>query len=299
MHWYKMGGIWSEPKWSLPPAWKKQHLSIAALKASFLTYVENNKELQGSIVSKEINEIRVLTWNVHSWSDVYGRSSIDQFFRELLLINADILCLQEVVLVPNMKRFSQFGYCFSHFAPTSGNFGNLTVSRFPMKSFIVNLGRDPVRNELRCAIVSTIGKKNPITIINTHTDVWDETEQTRMKQMKILLSLMPNKNKVLLCGDLNSIHLEDYRPDVQNWIVKNDKERGKPTTSNAQSYLRKHLFSVFDLLPFNKPPATVWSGRIVDYIYLDQKTKPSLRYACPFFSTASDHIPLIADLDIN
>jgi endonuclease/exonuclease/phosphatase family metal-dependent hydrolase len=314
-------------RWAEPDVWLVRDRVVTAdeLKASFWKYVAINlsSTSQRFFPSKSPTTLRVATWNVHYWSDVYLRPTFPYFLKDLQMMDADVVCLQEVNfggptkwLSLNREQllaiFRLLGYAYWHFCGTTNfhgaPFGNLTLSRMPMNSTNLSLGQDPIHKEVRCLTRSEIllPNKSVVTVLNIHADVWDTTEATRVKQMKIVLQVVvaePRDRPVVVCGDFNSTHPSDYDyyPQVWNWIVQGDKRRGLMTQTTAQRLLKSNLVSAFSASDSAPPPATVWSNRIVDYIYLNStaaaRTIP--QHTMPFFSLASDHIPLFTDLSIS
>ena len=101
------------------------------------------------------------------------------FFAWLHEQNADIICLQEVTFEETDKKqflsdMKSLGYghdkkCSAEDLYKNGFFGNYIFSKIAEKSsWAINLGKDPVNDEKRCAAAL---QTNDLVIINAHLDV--------------------------------------------------------------------------------------------------------------------------------
>jgi endonuclease/exonuclease/phosphatase family metal-dependent hydrolase len=310
--------------WLKPDVWQlTPPIDALTLKKGYTLYVAQNLPISDALLScKHCRRnrpflLRIATWNVHFWSDVFGKSNFPQILGELAKMDADVLCLQEVNMgftqwMPCTAEqlltcFRKIGYHYWHFCGTThfhgAPFGNLTLSRYPMTSQSIPLARDPIHNEKRCFIQSQIYSFNTniylCTVLNAHLDVWDKTGKTRQQQVQTILETIDEKTPTVLCGDFNSVYPTDYSPDVWKWV------QYETSSVAAQQLLRSRLTSAFDkshsdfdVLSTTRPPSTVWSARTVDNIFLSTKAKkcvaPYTTY--PVYSLCSDHIALRTDL---
>src|SRR2546425_13350751 len=114
-----------DPLYNRPPSLITQTppLTKVALKRQFHTLYEKNQADNQRTNEKKSKAIRVATFNVHYWTDLYDKASADKILSDLVKINADILCLQEVsfdrtrynpyTYAQLMEKFKQMGYCDS------------------------------------------------------------------------------------------------------------------------------------------------------------------------------------------
>jgi endonuclease/exonuclease/phosphatase family metal-dependent hydrolase len=284
------------------------------LRKDFLDTIEINKKFNDALVGcqkrKSNDTLRIISYNVHSWKNIQHTNTEVENLELFRAIDADVICLQEVV---NDEKFiSQVTAIFpnTYFCPTmtryDGGFGNMILSKHPIisKSFQC-ISSDTF--EKRCVMKITIdpGENcNLINIYNCHLDVYDATEQTRLKQMEQIYKFMQEQEgeytKSILCGDFNSIHSKDY--SIEKWkdILAQDQERQVKTLEIAQNYIRtqmqlKHCFA----LKKYWVPLTVWSGRVVDYIFFGKSwSQNEIIEASLFFTDISDHLPVIADITL-
>ncbi len=247
---------------------------------------------------------KVATYNV--WS---GRNNIEIQTRNynwtadvIAEIGPDIIGLQEVT----KKPCGRFPACdmegevseylgkklgmYSYFAPAimcgSYGYGNALLSKFPIKSAKTVKIPDAHPNvESRCVLVAELDAFDGITVLVTHFGLSPEEHE---QGVKTVLSLIEEaKTPVIFMGDLNIM------PD--NEILKPLFERLTDTANGA-------------LKPYTWPSAfTKYTGisekeygmdkhRKVDYIFTTEHF--NVIKSDIHFSLASDHLPFVADLEI-
>lgn len=280
--------------------------SASALKNTFIDYVRQNMARNGDVPAKSADVLRVATFNVHYWKDTFEKANDAAIWSTIQAVNADILCLQEVSMREDfMSKANAAGYARSFFCETAtlfhAPFGNTILTKAPAIQEEENQLLGVFNNEDRCytRIVVPRPQRSAFAVYNIHLDVFDDSEATRVAQIQLLLArIRTDPLPVIVCGDFNSISRADYPPAVWNWILQTDASRKIATQTKAQDLLRSSgLTSIFTLLQRPPPPSTVWPGRQVDFIFLDAKWNPNdILGAYPYFSPASDHLPLIVDL---
>ena len=94
-----------------------------------------------------VTRFRVATYNIHKCRGFDRRTSPDRINAVIQELQAEILCLQEVVDAPEGPRifdqareiaraFPEYSWCFgSNRALRGGNYGNMTLTRFPIRSW--------------------------------------------------------------------------------------------------------------------------------------------------------------------
>lgn len=269
------------------------------------------------------NTFRVMTYNVHYWTspraEISNYSSVRKIIDEL---RPGLVLLQEAVAPENnkdcvslcygqridnfYKRFNDQGLCFSHFAPASSfmcgensKYGNLTLSNIPLSSCLSRRLSSTVENRsFGICDLFFPGFSQPITVVNTHLDVYDTTGKTRRVQIKTILRTLKElglKDKpTLLCGDLNCLNETDYNEEEKMWLGGNSS--GEPDFSTIELLKRNDFQDVFERknLKF-----TCWTGRRVDYIFTRNfPSFISVGECYTYYSPNSDHIPLIVDFEI-
>jgi endonuclease/exonuclease/phosphatase family metal-dependent hydrolase len=95
----------------------------------------------------DVTRFRVATYNIHKCQGFDRRTSPDRINAVIKELRAEILCLQEVVDAPEGPRifdqareiaraFPEYSWCFgSNRALRGGHYGNMTLTRFPIRSW--------------------------------------------------------------------------------------------------------------------------------------------------------------------
>jgi endonuclease/exonuclease/phosphatase family metal-dependent hydrolase len=207
------------------------------IKKKYMEYIKTKKYF---LKAKNKDELRISTYNIHYWSDVWENYSLKKILDDIKYINADIICLQEVIFGIKYKlsnkiinteniisRLNNMGYytIFCNTLPTwyGGIYGNMicikkkytnyiTTTNFTFdkskKTCVVSGGIDGIK-ETRCYILLELKK---YVIICCHLDVCSELE--RKKQIKYIINLLNKKEyknkKSILLGDLNTTDINQY-----------------------------------------------------------------------------------------
>ena len=241
---------------------------------------------------KHMGHVRVVSWNVQSWTDVYHTDTLSEMVKLLAIkLNADVLCLQEVIWNECIKRaFGAHGYRLVgfHKAKESYEHGNAILARQTVRLVLTGVINLPQGiGEQRCAVIGTILDEKgvpAIQIVCLHLDVYDKTDATRVAELNAILTClkeMEQINETILVGDFNAVRKDDYHP--KQWHAMD-----RPT-------------KVFDLLKDwfvhrPTPPFTVWSGLVVDHAVLSPTWNRYTTRMSPYFTNLSDHIPLVVDI---
>ena len=296
---------------------------MEVLKNSYLNFIELKRY---KLKSKLQNDIRLATFNVHYWTDVWENNKYKKLLEDIKYINADFIILQEVILGSNytvnngkvnteklVGTLDKMGY-YVYFCSTlpnwtTGIYGNMfcvkheyvekiniTSHTFqkPGKTYKV---RDNVMggNETRCFLQIEIGN---LVIIGTHLDVGSES--VRKSQINKILSRLNSPElkdkKSIIMGDFNTTLLENYnekekRKNIMEYVFRNSNYLAK---NNAISLIKNQKFkSATEPLNID---LTVWSNIQCDYIFTRKisNIKPQILY-----TPNSDHLPLIIDIKSN
>ncbi|HEV2601397.1 MAG TPA: endonuclease/exonuclease/phosphatase family protein [Candidatus Babeliales bacterium] len=265
---------------------------------------------------------RIAVYNVHFWTSPERKPAYAGIMNTIKNIQADVIALQEVLLFDPEKinnDFAHLGYRYRTFMPMNrwkGHlFGNMIVSKYPFdtKPYKKTYDADQYsKREKRNFIhtIITLPDTNKISLCGTHLDVWDETEQKRLAEVKELIAhacadTYPNK---VLLADWNAVRKQDYQYNVaqkQVWklLTKNFQERTGLTQVPTQTldYIESAGFTdSFAKKGIPSPRYTVWSGTRVDLIYLAQTWKLPIRGCYVYYGTnpeeESDHMPIIMDV---
>lgn len=309
-----------------PPVWKSSNKNTSR-NTFILKWISNTdsfKDLNAKAVKKISKKpsLRVCSFNVHSWAYINGNFKFDDMLAVIQDIDADVVCLQEAILPNDMRsgskawskdgwerkdlisKFEEIGYDQARKCSTNNVnhtypgtfFGNAILSKHTIhQSGQADLEKDALKGESRCYVYSTIkidGKQ--ILIANVHLDVWDDTEKTRVNQIKQMIRELEKFNMpIILCGDLNSLKRSDYTDDEWQWIIDNNlnvKPKTLVTDELSQSYNE-----AFDDGEFKY---SVWTGRRVDYMWY-RGENISVSKANVYYTDLSDHFPIFVDFSLN
>lgn len=227
-----------------------------------------------NITSKLIN-IRISSYNVHSWKDVFYNENSDNIINNIINTNPDIICLQEFTIIKNSsikKLYSLYQYRYYY--------GNLAIlTKYPIiNSYYKTLGRDNVYFLQRYLLVSKIKIGNRIfNILNTHLDAFDNSELSRLKQLNVIINEIKKINQnenMILAGDFNSLKLKDYTQDYFNYLLQQPKYIPPLKNIKVIDTIEQYLYDTKYLdreQQHIKNDFSVWSLRRVDYIFINKQ----------------------------
>jgi len=230
------------------------------------------------------NQIKVLSWNLWwKFENYLDRQKL--IFNELIGLNPDILCLQEVWEDSESSQAKEiadlFGYEYAYsksFEIDGVSFGNAIISKFPIlrssSHFIPTLLEFNENRTLIHCEVNYFDTK--IDVLCTHLNYKYDQSDIRQKQVAFILEyiskLEVSKFPCVLCGDFNADPLSDEIMQIVGlkspikrtvlrdaWQLTNRNDPGY-TWSNINSYARK----------------TLEIDRRIDYIFVNKPTKKGL-----------------------
>jgi len=271
---------------------------------------------------KKNNEtVRIATYNVHSWYDCKGKNNFEGVMSVIKDINADILILQEVSLFDwkkIKKTCESLGYYCSKslFVHTMyyylHSFGNMIVSKYP-------LAQEPIQKTFDAdkkmfgdtrgyvKIVVDLPHQKKIKIYGTHLDVYDNTESLRTKEIQELIEdIGIGIDPCIIAGDFNAVRASDYQYEMDGksvWqmVKDNHKQRtGIERGTQALQLLADNNFQdCFTKNSQTSPKFSVWSGVLVDFIWLNTFWNFPLAGCYVYYTAASDHLPIIMDVKVS
>lgn len=265
---------------------------------------------------------RVMTYNIHYWTDPFRQPSFDRILEVIREINADVLILQEVIPQPGFgasereakgfwKKFEELGYRYHFFKEAvflGVPFGNAILVKYPVKCesegiFEEKFGQP--RSYLFTKIV--LPNKKTVSVCGTHLDVYDETGAARKRQIVELTKIIAEEQENIVLGaDFNEVRKQDYQYQVDGktvWDLLTADFKNRTglefVPTEVHDYLAKNNFiDSFSKMHQPLPRFTVWSGTMVDFLYLKNWNLPIV--GCyVYYSSASDHLPVIMDIDIS
>ncbi|MFZ3045495.1 MAG: endonuclease/exonuclease/phosphatase family protein, partial [Desulfatirhabdiaceae bacterium] len=243
-------------------------------------------------------QLRVMTYNVHSCVGVDGKLAAERIARVIARANPDVVALQELDAgrvrtggEDQAERIAHYLKMQYHFYPhvhiEDEKYGDAILTHLPMR--IIKTGPLPGylpggKLEPRGALWVAIDLHGTeVNIVNTHLGL---TSRERMAQIEALLGdewlgRLNGDQPVILCGDFNSV------PSSKGYRLLRSK------FLDAQAQLKEHrpVCTFYSRLPsFRIDHVFIHPGIQVTGI-----TVPRSELA----KVASDHLPLIADLAIS
>lgn len=260
--------------------------------------------------------IRFMTYNVHFWRGKENEDIIEPVLELLQKINPDVVCLQEVIWKKEnkkelTKKFKEIGYKYggdATFVAGKGALGNIVFSKYPLSDLSSKKYKKPIRKEYRSFTGGTVMfNDEPIRFYCTHLDVWDETGQARFYEMTELTDHIEeddaNEKNVIFMGDFNAVRKDDYDYSVNGknvWklLLADDKKRGITTSTKALDLAKELGYKDTFTIMGKRPIFTVWSGKIVDFIFVKPGGNLICKDTAVYYSSISDHLPVIADFSV-
>jgi endonuclease/exonuclease/phosphatase family metal-dependent hydrolase len=245
--------------------------------------------------------IRVMTYNVHSCVDTNREINPGMIAGIIAELNADIVCLQEVdehrlssentnqakILADHLRM----DYVFFPVEKTGlHTFGLAILSHFSLNESYHNVLpnlfprlKPRRRGAIRASIQTPAG---PIHMINAHLSLF---KLERRRQLKTLLGkdwllAVPPDEPIIFCGDLNAGPLSKTYRTLTRLLtdVQKDKKNPRPSSSRPTFHSKSPLFRIDH----------IFVSHHFQTINVEVKNTPDTR-------TASDHLPLIADLELS
>lgn len=228
-----------------------------------------------------------MTYNIRSGRGVDGRLNLERIARVIEAENPDVVALQEVDVRRRRTRLQdqahelaqRLGYHGAFVAAQTlrngqGEYGNALISRFPLRDCRrVALPR-PLRlpAETRCLMQCTVDwPEGPVQVWNTHLGLFSSERRSQIKHLLGCLEEVADQPMVL-CGDFNA------RPKSKELLGLIQGMTHVPTQRTYPGFLPvvqlDHVFHTPQLQ--------------VKHCYVPRN---------PLARRASDHLPIVVDLD--
>lgn len=236
---------------------------------------------------------RVVTYNIHKCRGFDRRTRPERIISVLRELDADLLCLQEVVNAPSHSSlFDQAGRierAFPNHTPCfganrglrGGTYGNLTLSRFPVlawKNFDISHKREE-RGVLRTDL--SLGEDGLFHVFNVHlgTGIFERRHQAKLLMGKDILGAPDLPGPRLVIGDFNE------------W------------NKGLTTLLMRETFSTFPprhALRFPKTYPGMFPFTTLDHCYYEPPFEllNTKLWRSRTALVASDHLPLLADFEL-
>lgn len=239
--------------------------------------------------------IRVATYNIHKCKGLDRRTDPARIAKIIAALNADVVAIQEILDVRDgQTEFDQArriaaslsGYrqCFgANRSLHGGQYGNMTLSRFPVqfcRNYDLTWRRRERRGCLRTDLL--ISGSRVLHLFNVHlgTSFVERRHQARMLLSNDLLSHNNWSGPRIVVGDFN-----EWTHGLASRVMRETFEEARPKNFLR---LRRTYPGIFPVLH-------------LDHFYYDKHL--SLRGARVHGSqsalVASDHLPIVAEFDLN
>lgn len=232
------------------------------------------------------SDVRVVTYNIHSAIDWYGRLDPEQIARVLEEGGAEIVMLQEVSrgwplgggLDSADWLARRLGMDVAYGPAADNQFGNAVLASRPiLDSWWATLdrGEGPMRRGY-VGVTVAVGETT-LDVWSTHLQHRDDTTRTRQDQARLLLQDWDRRPRTVIGGDLNS------RPgseDIMPWfdgtdLVSAQDEAGDPAWNTSPALNPDHRID--------------WIFGTRDLTFSDVAVPQTL---------ASDHLPVFATVSV-
>jgi endonuclease/exonuclease/phosphatase family metal-dependent hydrolase len=260
------------------------------------------------------NVARIMSWNIHQWKKSVGKeSNKDDVIDVVKKLTPQILLLQEDNNgnVENLLKLFKDNYDnqMFYYGSNCGN-QNTILSFFPIVKSNTYKFNDSRFKDYKSNIINTDNSRcftlveikwgdKPIQLVCTHLSIYITNQKAvRKAQAEILKGFMRNirksgldgfsKNALqLIAGDFNSFISEDGEAYE---VLRNEKWKDifyevNPDESKQPLWSSKNT----------SKPKTETSR--IDTIMFHSLLKGTLKGAYIYYSSASDHLPLIADIN--
>lgn len=225
--------------------------------------------------------IRVMTWNIHSGKGPDGRRDLARIVRVIQAHNPDVMALQEIDSrghpadqpAPLAYLTEALGVHMAEartIVADDGHYGHAVISRWPMTRVKLH-DLSYWRFEKRCAIEADIETPyGPVNLSAVHLGLWFSE---RRRQARQLAEIAASHHRV-------SIMLGDFNDWPWRGPVRRSLARALPSRTHHRTWPAFCPMLFLDRI-YSRPAGAMVSSW----------TDPAGRFA-------SDHLPVIADIDV-
>jgi endonuclease/exonuclease/phosphatase family metal-dependent hydrolase len=237
--------------------------------------------------------IRVATYNIHKCKGLDQRTNPERIARVIQEVNADVVAIQEVLDVRDGRpefdqarritsEFDNYRECFGENRKLyGGRYGNMTLSRFPVqvcRNYDVTWRHRERRGCLRTDLL--LPGNTLLHLFNVHlgTSFIERRHQARMLLSDNLLSQHWARPRIVV-GDFN-----EWTRGLASQLMKEAFEAPKPKTWLRQGRTYPGIFPVLHLDHF------YYDKHLLLHSFRVHRSRKAL--------VASDHLPLVAELEV-
>jgi endonuclease/exonuclease/phosphatase family metal-dependent hydrolase len=242
-----------------------------------------------------VTRFRIATYNLHKCRGFDHRTSPDRINAVIAELDAQILCLQEVVDARDgprifdqarqiAKAFPDYSWCFGSNRPLrGGRYGNMTLSRFPIRSWrnhdLTHRKREE-RGVLQADI--EIGENQALHVFNIHlgTSYTERRSQAARLLSADVLGQEALNDPRLVVGDFN-----EWTTGLTTRLLRGSFQTFRPRHGFRFPRTYPGMLPLLSLDHYYyEPPLELVQARL-------WRSRRAL--------IASDHLPLIADFQVN
>jgi len=252
-------------------------------------------DLRAAAVMTETTRFRVATYNIHKCRGFNGRILPDRIIAVIRELDADIVCLQEVVDAPEGRRafnqarqiaeaFPEYGWCFgTNRALRGGNYGNMTLTRFPLRGWRnhdLSQQQREERGVLQADIEAADGLLMHVFNVHLGTSYMERRAQAvRLMSEEVLGQPTLNSPRLVL-GDFN-----EWTRGLTTRMLRKSFRTFKPQHGLRFPRTFPGMLPLLSLdYYYYEPPLELENARL-------WRTRKAL--------VASDHLPLVAEFRIH
>jgi endonuclease/exonuclease/phosphatase family metal-dependent hydrolase len=242
-------------------------------------------------MSKPSVQFRIASYNTHKCRGIHGKISPDRVIRVIEELEADILCLQEIVDASGgtgkydqarqiSEAFPELNVAFGETRPLhGGRYGNMLMTRFPIaetRSHDITKSTREERGVLQCAI--GVGTHSVVNVFNVHLGTG---YMERRRQIEVLIGTeilaQPHlSGPRIVIGDFN-----EWTRGLTTRLLQQSFQSDRPIRNRRSARTYPGVLPILSLdhcyyeAPLEMESTEIWRSRRS--------------------MIASDHLPLIAD----
>lgn len=251
---------------------------------AFVQFIHSNKHLNQHIpASAPAEGMRIVTWNLHYFRDGFDKkSTLNEILWDVKEMGADVYLFEEVHMdtsKPDRHAFDSgltaLGYRWQHVRGAPGSIlGQMIASRFPLSNLgYLELGYQRIMIEAELALENN-GK---LALFAGHWQNADNKAREMQARMTIDHIKRNGSASFIFGADFNAVYSsEAIQTLASSGLLKNS----------------------FDVLQWQHPNVTCWSGREIDFIWVSNEIEKHVVGTYLYYTLSSDHLPIIMDLDL-
>lgn len=211
--------------------------------------------------------MKIITYNIHKGMDAHNKDTLNGLLSFLKKINADVICLQEVLESIHYKILNDLnikGYFFKTVELKGDNYG-IAIYFIECVKYTDGFYLSSKKEQRGFIHTQFFINNKLVNIINTHLGLNKEERKIQIEEIYSYVNDL--RGKIIICGDFNqtNIKIKDY-------------------------YDLSILFGCENIETFQP------SKSRIDYIFMSKNLRPS-RYKVEFINL-SDHYPVIGEFII-